>query len=124
MVNGMKAVPMDSAGRVVLPKEVRSQWALEAGDRFEIETGPGAVTLKLLRPSTAGLTSYGKRLVWDAGEGALSVGDVEMALSQGRHDRDRRASGLWSPETANFPPTPRRRLPSDGDGGSIPRLSE
>ena len=33
----MKSIPMDDAGRLVLPKEVRSRLNLHGGDRFEAE---------------------------------------------------------------------------------------
>lgn len=49
MVNGMEAIPIDGAGRVVLPKKVRERFNLRAGDRLSLKVHGGAIEL---RPSS------------------------------------------------------------------------
>lgn len=84
---------MDSAGRVVLPKQLRSRLNLHAGDLFEAAVGADQITLKVIRAAPAGLSRHGSRLIWDAPGTTLSEGDIEDALGRGRDDRDRRALG-------------------------------
>lgn len=93
-VYGMKPIPMDGAGRVVLPKQVRSRLNLHAGDLFEAAVNADQITLKVIRPAPAGLSRHGKRLVWDAPGATLSESDIEDAMARGREERDRRASGV------------------------------
>lgn len=91
----MKAsIPIDKAGRVVLPKEMRDQLHLLAGDLLDVEVGGQQISLRPRRAALARILTEGKRVVWDAPDAVLSAEDVQAALQQGRQERDRRASGL------------------------------
>ena len=94
MVNTMRTIPIDKAGRLVLPRMVRSRLHVRAGDRFEVDVGPNFVTLRPLHASAAGLVRHKTRMVWDAPD-ATPDGEVfESAIRRGREERDQRASGL------------------------------
>ena len=57
----MKAIPLDKAGRVVLPKDLRDKLRLEAGDELMVEeTGEQII----LRPVRAQPTLKKERGVW------------------------------------------------------------
>lgn len=57
----MKAIPLDKAGRVVLPKDLRDKLRLEAGDELLVEeTGEQII----LRPVRAQATLKKERGVW------------------------------------------------------------
>jgi AbrB family looped-hinge helix DNA binding protein len=70
LVDGMKDVfvPIDKAGRVVLPKDVRDELAIHPGDLLKISIHGNEVTL---RPNkeTGGFIKRGKALVFSS-EGA------------------------------------------------------
>jgi AbrB family looped-hinge helix DNA binding protein len=64
-LNGMNdvLVPIDKAGRVVLPKHVREELAIKPGDRLKISIHGNAVTL---RPTNdeSGFIKRGRALVF------------------------------------------------------------
>lgn len=66
--NGMKdmVVPIDKAGRIVLPKEVRDELAISPGDCFKISVQGEEVTLRPDR-DRAGFMRRGHALVFSAG---------------------------------------------------------
>jgi AbrB family looped-hinge helix DNA binding protein len=93
--NGMKDVliPMDQAGRVVLPKAVRQELALEPGDVLKVSIRGAAVTLTPNKEVT-GLVRKGKALVFStAGEAILSAGTVEELLEAERDEHRSRTAG-------------------------------
>lgn len=57
----MKAISVDKAGRVVLPKDVRDKLRLEAGDELLVEQGDEEI---VLRPVRAQATLKKERGVW------------------------------------------------------------
>ena len=66
--NGIKwyedtLVPIDQAGRIVLPKNVRQELAIKPGDVFKVAIAGAAVTLTPSREK-AGLVRKGKALVF------------------------------------------------------------
>ena len=78
---------MDQAGRVVLPKAVRQELAIKAGDVLKVSVHGLAVTLTPNQEIT-GFVRKGKALVFStAGEAVLSAGTVAelLELERGAH---------------------------------------
>src|SRR5208337_3395601 len=97
--HGMKhdVAPMDQAGRIVLPKNVRQELAIMPGDTFKVSIEGVAVTLRPNKEST-GFVRKGKALVFStAGEQTLSEETAQGILQSGRAERDlRNAEGPGS----------------------------
>jgi len=68
--NGMKdrLVPIDQAGRIVLPKNVRQELAIKPGDVFKLSIDGVAVTLTPNKEK-AGFVRRGKALVFSTSGG-------------------------------------------------------
>jgi AbrB family looped-hinge helix DNA binding protein len=93
--NGMKEmlVPIDGAGRIVLPKNVREDLAVKSGDLFKVSIHGTSVTLT---PSqrTAGFVRRGKALVFTTrGHESLSLETVNAVLEEGREELAVRNAG-------------------------------
>ena len=84
-------VMMDKAGRIVVPKPLRDQLQLAAGDELDVDSSDDRITLRPLR-GTAQLRK--KRGVWvfRCGE-PLSAATVDETLEQIRRERDDRNLG-------------------------------
>jgi AbrB family looped-hinge helix DNA binding protein len=84
------SVPIDQAGRIVLPKNVRQELAIKPGDVFKISVCGTAVTLTPDK-ETSGFIRNGKALVFSARGGKmLGNAAVGAILEEGRrehHDR-------------------------------------
>jgi AbrB family looped-hinge helix DNA binding protein len=90
--NGMKDVliPIDQAGRIVLPKSVRDELAIQPGDTLKVSVHGSSVTLT---PSAerAGFIRKGKALVFaPTGESKLTEASVEATLAAVRGEREAR----------------------------------
>jgi AbrB family looped-hinge helix DNA binding protein len=82
-------IPIDQAGRVVLPKQVRRHFNLVAGDRLDLEISSEGIFLRAhTRP--AGLVEDHGLLVHE-GE---AVGDLESIVDLVRSDRDAAVAGI------------------------------
>src|SRR5271157_2030879 len=96
---GMKhdVVPIDQAGRIVLPKSVRQELAIKPGDTFKVSIEGVAVTLTPNKERT-GFVRKGKALVFStAGNETLSEETVHEILESGRAKHDSRSvEGLVS----------------------------
>ncbi len=96
---GMKemTIPIDQAGRIVLPKNVRQELAIKAGDTFKIAIHGSSVTLTPNK-ETAGLVRKGKALVFASrGNQMLSQEMVARVLDEGRDERHQgNSAGLHS----------------------------
>ena len=80
-------VPMDQAGRIVLPKVVRQELALEPGDALEVSIHGASVTLTPNK-ETVGFVRKGQALVFStAGEDTLSPAAVSRILEENRDVR-------------------------------------
>ncbi len=82
-------IPIDRAGRVVLPKQVRSHFNLIAGDRLGLEISPEGIFLRT-RDRQAGLVEDHGLLIHE-GEAA---GDMARIVERGRSDRDAAVLGV------------------------------
>ena len=87
----MGTIPIDKAGRLVLPKEIRTRLHLQGGDLLEASIGPDAVTLRPVRWAPARIIQHNGRAIWDAPGETATVEDFEAALQRGRAERDSRA---------------------------------
>jgi AbrB family looped-hinge helix DNA binding protein len=67
LVNGMKelTVPIDQAGRIVLPKPVREELAIKSGDLFKVSVSGTVVNLTPTKTSS-GFVRKGKALVFSS----------------------------------------------------------
>ena len=77
---------LDKAGRIILPKPLRDELRLEAGDTLEVESSGEEITL---RPSRGHVQLRKKRGVWvySAGE-PLSGAVVRQTVRQVRDERE------------------------------------
>lgn len=74
-------VPIDQAGRIVLPKQVRDELAIHPGDRLKIAVRGNEVTLSPAR-EPSGFIRRGRALVFSSGEaGQLDHETVETVRS-------------------------------------------
>jgi len=92
-LNGMKhdAVSIDQAGRIVLPKNVREELAIKAGDTFKIGINGVVVTLTP-NLTGGGFVRKGKALVFaTAGDESLTEASVQAGLASARMDHDSRS---------------------------------
>jgi AbrB family looped-hinge helix DNA binding protein len=86
-------VTVDRAGRILLPKAVRKDMHLEAGDKLEIEATGQEITL---RPIPDGPALIKKRGVWVLrGTGPISTAETNAVVEQIRRERE---EGLLLPE--------------------------
>lgn len=86
----MKAT-LDKAGRIVLPKPLRDEFNLEAGDSLEIESSGEDITL---RPARGQAQLRKKHGVWVFRSGEpLSAATVRDTVREIRQERDARNLG-------------------------------
>lgn len=86
-------VTIDGAGRVVIPKKLRDQLGLAAGDSLSLEFDGEQVVLK---PAHAAPVMRKKRGIWvlHSGGGKITQADVNRVIEETRLERERRALGL------------------------------
>jgi AbrB family looped-hinge helix DNA binding protein len=91
-------VPIDRAGRIVLPKDVRRELAIKPGDTFKVSIRGSSVTLTPNK-ETVGLVRKGQALVFSAtGEDTLSQETVNRIVEESRAERHEQSStGLRGP---------------------------
>jgi len=84
-------VTIDKAGRIVIPKEIRDELRLEAGDSLALESEGEHVTL---RPLHAGTPLQKERGVWVFhGSNSLSLEEANELVGEARAGRDRQNRG-------------------------------
>lgn len=81
-----KTLTVDKAGRVVLPKPVRDELQLSAGDSLELESSEDQIVLRPVR-GTAGLRKKQGIWVLDVDE-PLSVEAVNRTIRDIRRERE------------------------------------
>jgi len=92
---------LDKAGRVVLPKPVRDEMQLRAGDSLELESSEDRI---VLRPRRGGVGLHQKQGIWVFGVGEpIPAGATDETLRQIR--RERELSFMGNPPTRR----PRRK---------------
>jgi AbrB family looped-hinge helix DNA binding protein len=77
---------IDKAGRIVLPKPMRDELRLEAGDTLEVESSGEKITLRPLRGNAQLHKKHGV-WVFQAGE-PLTQATVEKTVQQVREERE------------------------------------
>jgi len=86
-------VPIDKAGRIVLPKDIRHELAIQPGDVLRVAIQGSTVTLTPNRQKT-GFAREGKALVFStADDEVLTLGTVEDLLEGERENHDHRVTG-------------------------------
>jgi AbrB family looped-hinge helix DNA binding protein len=82
-------VTIDRAGRVVIPKLLRDELRLEAGDTLALESDGERLTLRPVRSGSALRREQG---IWVFHSGRkISAAETDRALQDLRRERDRRA---------------------------------
>jgi AbrB family looped-hinge helix DNA binding protein len=77
---------LDKAGRVVLPKPVRDEMQLRAGDSLELESSEDRI---VLRPRRGGVGLHKKHGIWVFGVGEpIPEGATDETLRQMRRERE------------------------------------
>ena len=92
-------MPIDRAGRVVLPKEVREELAIKPGDTFKVSIHGSSVTLTPNKKSN-GFIRKGKALVFStSGEETVTQEQVAEVLHEAGAERDEQTlAGLRGPK--------------------------
>lgn len=72
-------VPIDKAGRVVLPKRIRNELAIHPGDQLKISIHGNAVTLRAAR-AESGFIKRGHALVFSSEGGDLLDNETVEAI--------------------------------------------
>ena len=85
------SVTIDKAGRVVIPKKIRDELRLAAGDSLTLECDGECLTL---RPLNAGAPMRKEHGIWVFHGGArLSLEEANQILRDIREKRDRQIAG-------------------------------
>ena len=92
------SAPIDKAGRVVLPKSVRDELAINPGDRLKISIHGGEVILRPTREAS-GFIKRGQALVFSTGEDGLLTHETVEAIRADERESllNSLAGGLPSP---------------------------
>ena len=79
---------LDKAGRIIIPKTLRDEMHLEAGDTLELESEGDRITLRPVRSGSALRKEHG---VWVFRRGAktISAETTTQVLESVRNERDR-----------------------------------
>ena len=80
-------IPMDHAGRIVLPRDVRQELGIKPGDALKVSIHGSSVTLTPTK-EPAGFVREGQALVFStSGEGTLSQETVRRILEESYAER-------------------------------------
>jgi AbrB family looped-hinge helix DNA binding protein len=85
-------VSLDKAGRVVIPKALRDEWRLEAGDSLELESEGERVTLRPVRSESPLRKERGVWIFHSGSELSAAVTDKALRDVREQRDRDNRGS--------------------------------
>jgi AbrB family looped-hinge helix DNA binding protein len=81
-----RRLTLDKAGRIVLPKPLRDELQLEAGDTLEVESSGDEITLRPMRGHAQLRRKHGV-WVYRSGE-PLCQAEVEEVVQQTRQERE------------------------------------
>ena len=84
-------ITLDKAGRVSIPKSLRQELNLEAGDEFQIESHAQQITLRPVRTAVPISKEGG---VWVYRSGRPSRASIRKLIEEGRDERHRLILGL------------------------------
>ena len=90
----VRRLTLDKAGRIVLPKPLRDELQLEAGDTLELESSGDEITLRPMRGHAQLRKKHGI-WVYRSGE-PLSQAVVEETVQQIRQERENHNLGKQS----------------------------
>jgi len=93
---GMKSIliPIDQAGRIVLPKDVREELAIKPGDTLKVSIHGSCSVILTLNKEKPGFVRKSKALVFSSqGDEMLNHETLEQILE---HERDEREMGATS----------------------------
>lgn len=79
-------VPIDKAGRVVLPKHIRDEMAISPGDFLNVSVNGDEVTLRP-KKVTNGFVRRGKALVFSTSGGILTREAAQAIIAQVHEER-------------------------------------
>jgi AbrB family looped-hinge helix DNA binding protein len=83
---------LDKAGRVVIPKKLRDQMHMAAGDSFQLESSDDQIVLKPVREEPS---MFKKNGLWVCRTGKpISAEETDAVLQAIRDERDRQNMGL------------------------------
>jgi AbrB family looped-hinge helix DNA binding protein len=86
------SITIDKAGRLVLPKDIREQLGLSAGDELELSVGEDSVTLRP-KANASSLKRINGRWVWATGT-PMEPDFLLKQLEKSRTDRMKHIAGL------------------------------
>jgi AbrB family looped-hinge helix DNA binding protein len=85
---------IDRAGRIIIPKPIRKELNLQAGDSLELESAVGGITLRPIPASGSLVKEHG---VWVIGSGEPMTGEQTDAILRLIRE-EREASNLGDAE--------------------------
>jgi AbrB family looped-hinge helix DNA binding protein len=78
-------VPIDKAGRVVLPKHIRDELAINPGDRLKISIHGNELTLRPTREAS-GFVKRGRALVFSSGEADILDSETVESIRESERE--------------------------------------
>jgi len=85
-------ITIDKAGRLVIPKSLREELHLEAGDALELESAGEEITLRPVRSKSPLVKKQGV-WVFEGGRSPISAETTNDVLEQIREERDLQSLG-------------------------------
>lgn len=87
------SITLDKAGRVLIPKSVRDELGLAAGDSLELELRGDEIIVRPVRLDGE-LREQGRFMVFYSGAGPMSAEIARKAIADNRDERSMKVAGL------------------------------